>query len=176
MESPYQYVRELPLREITDLQRTLMEAYLELSYTKPRGSIRVKELCSVAYVARNSFYVHYESLEELREHIENHFIQKLLQLNEALVYEERKPEAMSFYSFLVQEPNYTFIQKWKDAIKLHLWERSRHKNLSSPHEALVLEMVAAEAIAAYTFCLSHPYEANEADIKKLLAYTLGMLE
>lgn len=85
MESPYQYVRELPLREITDLQRTLMEAYLELSYTKPRSSIRVKELCSVAYVARSSFYVHYESLEELREHIENHLIQKLLQLNDALV-------------------------------------------------------------------------------------------
>ncbi len=191
MESPYQYVRELPLREITDLQRTLMEAYLELSYTKPRSSIRVKELCSAAYVARSSFYVHYESLEELREHIENHLIQKLLQLNEALVYEERTPEAMSFYgktiaylnehkrwfySFLVQEPNYAFIQKWKDAIKLHLWERSRHKNLSSPHEALVLEMVAAEAIAGYTFWLSHPYETNEADIKKLLLYTLGMLE
>ena len=191
MESPYQYVRELPQREITDIQRTLMEAYLELSYTKPRSSIRVKELCSAAYVARSSFYVHYESLEELREHIENHFIQKLLQLNEALVYEERKPEAMSFYgktiaylnehkrwfySFLVQEPNYTFIQKWKDAIKLHLWERSRHKNLSSPHEALVLEMVAAEAIAGYTFWLSHPYETNEEDIKKLLVYTLGMLE
>lgn len=76
----------------------------------------------------------------------------------------------------MQEPNYVFIQKWKDAIKLHLWERSRHKNLSSPHEALVLEMVAAEAIAGYTFWLSHPYETNEEDIKKLLVYTLGMLE
>ena len=72
--------------------------------------------------------------------------------------------------------NYVFKQKWKDAIKLHLWERSRHKNLSSPHEALVLEMVAAEAIAGYTFWLSHPYETNEADIKRLLVYTLGMLE
>ena len=45
-----------------------------------------------------------------------------------------------------------------------------------PHEALVLEMVAAEAIAGYTFWLSHPYETNEEDIKKLLVYTLGMLE
>lgn len=78
MESPYQYVRELPLREITDIQRTLMEAYLELSYTKPRNSIRVKELCSAAYVARSTFYVHYESLEELLEHIENNFINRLL--------------------------------------------------------------------------------------------------
>ena len=35
---------------------------------------------------------------------------------------------------------------------------------------------AAEAIAGYTFWLSHPYETNEEDIKKLLVYTLGMLE
>jgi hypothetical protein len=81
-----------------------------------------------------------------------------------------------FHSFLVQEPNLTFIQKWKDAIKLHLWERIRCKGLASPNEALILEMVAAEAIAGYTFWLSHPYENNEEDIKKLLVYTLGMLE
>ena len=48
--------------------------------------------------------------------------------------------------------------------------------MASPHEALILEMVAAEAIAGYTFWLSHPYETNEEDIKKLLVYTLGMLE
>ena len=191
MESPYQYVRELPQREITDIQRTLMEAYLELSYTKPRSSIRVKELCSAAYVARSTFYVHYESLAELLEHIENNLINHLLKLNDALVYEDRKIESMAFYgetlaylnthkrwfhSFLVQEPNLTFIQKWKDAIKMHLWERIRCKGLASPNEALILEMVAAEAIAGYTFWLSHPYETNEDDIKRLLVYTLGMLE
>lgn len=80
---------------IADIQWTLMEAYRELSYTKPRSSIRVKELCSAANMARSTFF---------------------------------------------------------------------------------LEMVAAEAIAGYTFWLSHPYETNEADIKRLLVYTLGMLE
>lgn len=191
MECPYQYVRNLPQREITDIQRTLMEGYLELSYTKPRNSIRVKELCSAAYVARSTFYIYYENLEELLEHIENNIIGRLLTLNDALVYEDRKPEAMAFYEktlaylnthkrwfycFLVHEPNLAFIQKWKDAIKLHLWERIRCKALSSSNEALILEMVAAEAIAGYTFWLSHPYETNDVDVKRLLVYTLGMLE
>ena len=72
-----------------------MEAYRELSYTKPRSSIRVKELCSATYVARSTFF---------------------------------------------------------------------------------LEMVAAEAIAGYMFWLSHPYEINADDSKRLLVYTLGILE
>lgn len=113
-------------------------------------------------MARSTFYVHYESLAELLEYIENNLINHLLKLNDALVYEDRNLESMAFYgetltylnthkrwfhSFLVQEPNLAFIQKWKDAIKLHLWERIRYKGLANPHEALILEMVAAEAIA-----------------------------
>ena len=192
MESPYQYVRELPLREINEIQQSLMEAYLELSYTKSRKNIRVKELCKASYVARSTFYVYYDSMEELLEHIENNIIYRLLKLNDALAYEERTISSMAFYgetlaylnthkrwfySFLVQEPNQSFIKKWKDAIKQHLWERVRHKGLSGQqNEALILEMVAAEAIAGYTFWLAHPYETNEADIKQLLIYTLGMLE
>ena len=46
-----------------------------------------------------------------------------------------------------------FLLKIKNAIKLHLWERIRRKGSSGPNEALILEMVAAEAIAGYTFCL-----------------------
>ena len=191
MENPYQYVRDLPLREVTEIQRTLMDAYLELSYTKLRSSIRVKELCAAAYVARSTFYVHYESLDELLEHVENNIIYRLLRLNDAVVYEERTLSAMAFYSetlayinrhkrwfhsFLVKEPNLSFVQKWKDAIKLHLWERIRHKGLRSENEGLILEMVAAEVIAGYTYGLSHPYEINEEYIRRLMVYTLGMLE
>ena len=191
MENPYQYVRDLSLREVTEIQRTLMDAYLELSYTKLRSSIRVKELCAAAYVARSTFYVHYESLDELLEHVENNIIYRLLRLNDAVVYEERTLSAMAFYSetlayinrykrwfysFLVKEPNLSFVQKWKDAIKLHLWERIRHKGLRSENEGLILEMVAAEAIAGYTYGLSHPYEINEEYIRRLMVYTLGMLE
>ena len=191
MENPYQYVRDLPLREVTEIQRTLMDAYLEISYTKLRSSIRVKELCAAAYVARSTFYVHSESLDELLEHVENNIIYRLLRLNDAVVYEERTLSAMAFYSetlayinrhkrwfhsFLVKEPNLSFVQKWKYAIKLHLWERIRRRGLRSENEGLILEMVAAEVIAGYTYGLSHPYEINEEYIRRLMVYTLGMLE
>lgn len=191
MENPYQYVRDLPRREVTEIQQTLMDAYLELSYTKLRSSIRVKELCVAAYVARSTFYVYYEGLDELLEHVENNIIYHLLRLNDAVVYEERNLAAMGFYgetlayinqhkkwfySFLVKEPNPSFMQKWKDAIKLHLWERIRCKGLGSEQEGLILEMVAAEALAGYTYGLSHPYEINETYIRRLIVYTLGMLE
>ena len=142
-------------------------------------------------MARSTFYVYYQNIDELAEDVENYHIFNLTYLNNYLLNPEIKVDRYAlyyketidyiqehkntFYAFLIANINNRFISKWKDAIKHHLLERNyRWSNTSNCQ--LILEMVASEVIAAHTFCMINPYEVDVNNLDKIVTQTLKSIE
>lgn len=81
----------------------------------------------------------------------------------------------TFYMLLVANTDYRFIEKWKDAMKYHFWERVRPTETMKNVE-LVLEITASAAIGAYTFWLTHPYEVEQKGVYLILSDILKTLD
>lgn len=191
MRNPYSSINELKVGKITDAQYALFDGLIQLWRRKPIYKISVKELIQVSNVARSTFYVYYQNIDELIEDVENYYIIQLTHLNEHLMDQKiNSEEYLSyyqdtidyvqehkdiFYAFLIANVNNRFIKKWKDAIKYHLFEREY--GLYNTHNcSLILEIVAAQVIAAYTFYLTNPDEVNLKSLDKVVSQTLKSIE
>lgn len=191
MRNPYSSINELKAGKITAAQEALFDGIIQLWKRKPIYKISVKELIQVSNIARSTFYVYYQNIDELVEDVENYHIFNLISLNQYLMNPEIKSEVYLiyyqetidyvqkhknlFYAFLIANINNRFIRKWKDAIKYHLLEREYPlRNNNNCH--LILEMVASEVIAAYTFWLTNPYEVNLNSLDKVVSQTLKSIE
>ncbi|SHK00094.1 transcriptional regulator, TetR family [Anaerocolumna jejuensis DSM 15929] len=187
MQNPFIKITEIKCGKVTEAQNSLWEGLILLMREKPVYEIGVKQLCQVAHVARSTFYVYYQNVDELLEEIENYHIIKLLGLNHDIMvnkcYDENSvafyEETMlyleeykkTFYCFLVAYPNVRFIEKWKEAIKYHVWERGFGRN-EIKNNKLLLEMAASEIMAAYTFWLQHPYEVDISGVNRIIVNTI----
>ncbi len=56
-------------------QKNIREAFLSLRAKKPLEKITVKELCETALINKTTFYLHYQSIYDLSEAIENELIE-----------------------------------------------------------------------------------------------------
>lgn len=56
-------------------ENSIREAFLRLRAKKPLDRITVKELCEKAIINKTTFYLHYQSIYELSEVIENELIE-----------------------------------------------------------------------------------------------------
>ncbi|BCN31910.1 hypothetical protein [Anaeromicropila herbilytica] len=191
MKNPYLEITEIKVGKITEAQTALYDGLILLWKTKPAYKISVRELIQVSHVARSTFYVYYQNIDELTEEVENYHILQLLHLNQHLMNPEIKAEGYLqyyqdtinyvekhkslFYAFLVSNLNNRFVQKWKSAIKYHLLEREYRFHNKNNYQ-LVLEMAASEVIAAYTFWLSNPYEVDLNSLDKVVTQTLKLIE
>lgn len=191
MENPYSGITEIKVGKITEAQIALFDGLILLWKTKPAYKISVRELIQVSHIARSTFYVYYQNIDELTEEVENYHILQLLHLNQHLMNPEIKAEGYLqyyqetinyvekhknlFYAFLVVNLNNRFVQKWKSAIKYHLLERKYGFHYKNNYQ-LVLEMAASEVIAAYTFWLSNPYEVDLDSLDKVVTQTLKLIE
>lgn len=191
MLNPYAKITELRHNKVTDAQIALWESLITLLRERPIYQISIKQLCQVAHVARSTYYVYYENVDELLEEIENYHIINLLKLNNDIMinngYDEGNvafyQETISyveenkkiFYCFLISYPNSRFINKWKEAIKYHLWERGFRKK-EIKNSQLILEMTASEVLAAYSFWLQHPYDVDISGVNKIIIHTIRALD
>ncbi len=57
---------------ITDAQHSLWDAIAVLWNKKSIYQIGIKELCQTAHVARSTFYVYYQNIDELALEMENY--------------------------------------------------------------------------------------------------------
>ena len=189
--NPYRYVRELKKEEGTPAQVQIRNSLLKLLEEKPLEKVSVKELCERSYVARSTFYAYYENLDEVLKEMEDCLIYDLARQNDEIMDPSYKePEETSFYRktldyvmgnrktfylFLVKRPDYRFIEKWKDAVKYHLWERlpaeKKEKNAQ-----LILEMVSSMVISAYTYALKNSCEIDPAQLDNIVSQTLKMID
>lgn len=187
----YASINEIKTNKITDAQNSLFRGLIKLWKKKSKYKINVKELSEISHIARSTFYVYYQNIDELIEDLENYHILKLIELNKTLMNSEVNVEEYLlyyqetieyveinkelFYAFLIANVNNNFIKKWKDAIKYHLLEReSSLRDNKNCH--LVLEMVASQVIAAYSFWLENPNEVDIDSLDKIVIQTIKLIE
>ena len=184
--NPYSYVRDISVRPPTAAQSAMERALLELYCRKELSAISVKELCSKASVARSTFYAYYNVIDDCMLSIEDRLISELVRLNDELMgadalkdldffhdtMEFVKNNSESFTALLVKRPDFRFIEKWKDGIKYHMYGRMPDQS-SEKNSELILEMIASETIAAYTFWLKKSYDIDFEFVKKLMQRTIS---
>ncbi len=76
---------------------------------------------------------------------------------------------------MIKQPDIRFIEKWKNAIMYHFWERL-FRERKAANEGLILEIIAAEAIGAFTYWLKYPTDVDVAQAKKIVLAQLRSLE
>lgn len=184
MNNPYLEILNININPATPSQEALKKALVQLLGDSKLSEISVKELCKHAFIARSTFYAYYNNIDEILEDVENDILYRLVRMNKELMnrnlkepkdlffYSETlklmKENQIAFYTLLVANPDYRFIERWKKAIKYHLWERIKPSD-SIKNVELVLEIAASSAIGAYTFWLTHPYEVDIDGTSKILS-------
>ena len=167
--------KTVKLPSYTEAQHALANSLLTLWATKPLHQITVRELVQTAHVARSTFYVYYQNVDQLAEQIENNYIAQIIQRNQSfmdtsisardfgVLYGETvayiQENSQVFHTFLVANVNNRFIQKWKQGIQYHLLERNPALK-EKKNSGLILEMIATAVITAFSFLLSHPHEVD----------------
>ena len=188
--NPYQFITDIKETNCTTAQCTLQKALVELNRNKEICRISVKELCNQAHVARSTFYSYYDNVLQLKEQIEDNLICRLVRLNDDLNDADIDLETgfpffqntcdfieknkQVFYSFLIENPNIQFIQKWQAGIKFHFWNRFFNE-ANEKNEKLILEIISSQAITAFTYWLKNPYDVDMDSLNLLIMKTLQLL-
>lgn len=191
MKNPYAHVFNYQCATLTDAQESIAQSYIELARVKGYDQITVKELCSKAHASRSTFYAYYQNTRDVLEELENSIICEMVVLNPDLMNRgQNEVEELPFFHrtreyiedhktvfslFLVEQPEYHFIEKLKDAIKYHFWERV-FKDRKRKDDDLLLDMLASVIISAYTYWLKHPYEMDEAYLLRVISNLLKLID
>lgn len=175
--------------EITDAQQSLWDAPALLWNKKSIYQIGVKELCHAAHVARSTFYVYYQNIDELAVEMEEYHLQQINLLNRSVVKMEKNESSYDFYkktyeylednsllfqAWIIAFPNDRFIFKWKNEMKEHLRERIGHVR-QAPNEDLILEVISSMVINIYTYWLKHPDKVNYEKMDEMIRYNLQLI-
>ena len=186
--NPYKYVCELQNRNATQAQEAIEKALLSLLDEKELYKISVKELCNRANVARSTFYAYYDVIDDCPLTVEDRFLSEIIAMNADLMCHEKiETMDLSFfegtleyirnnqkmlYLFMIKRYNHRFVDKWKDAIKYHLYQRMPEQ-IGEKNKELTLEIVASVAIGAYQYWLKNPYDIDIPYVKKLIRRTIS---
>lgn len=191
MRNPFVHVLDCQRASLTDARQSIVQSYIELARVKGYDRITVKELCSKAHVSRSTFYAYYQNTRDVLEELENSIISEMVDLNPDLMNRgQNEVEELPFFHrtreyieahktvfslLLVEQPEYHFIEKLKDAIKYHFWERV-FKDRNREDDMLLLDMLASVVISAYTYWLKHPYEMDEAYLLRVISNILKLID
>lgn len=185
--NPYGYVCDLQVQKVTPAQEAMETALLLLLDEKELHQISVKEVCQRANVARSTFYTYYDVIDDCLQAIENRFLHEIIAMTTALENRENldgidlsffeetlgylKDNQRLLYLFMIKRYNSRFVNRWKDAIKYHLYQQIPSR-ISDKNRELTLEIIASGTIGAYQYWLKNPYELDSGYVKQLLRRTL----
>lgn len=171
-------------------QEALKASFIKLYTKKPYEKITIKELCLAAPAARTTFYEYYQNLAELKADIEDSLIGGILKLTDNNCLSAMEPVDLTGYfskvlcyikenwdvnyAFLVKQPNYEYMEKWKAAIKYHFKCRFPEKvNISNYN--MIAEVIASGIIGAYVYWMKHPDEVDAAKLNQITVNALNAL-
>lgn len=190
MENPYQFVTDYQHSSLTPAKQAVRQAYVVLSRQSGYDALSVKELCHKAHVSRSTFYAYYENTGQVLEEIENDIICELVRLNPDLASpSENDKDHPYFYrtkqyieehrnilSLLLNErPEYRFVEKLKNAIKYHFWQRA-FQNRNTEDDKLILELIASVIVSAYSYWIKNPYSMNEQYMVRVISSVLSLID
>lgn len=176
---------------MTAAKEAIQKSYLKLSQAKGYENISVKALCAAAHVSRSTFYVYYRNTADVLEEIERQIIYELIQLNPDIMIRGRNnSNQLDFFHrtvgyieqhqelfrlLLVEWPEYHFINKLKDAVKYHFGERV-FKEKNSDDDMMLLDMLAAVVVNAYSYLIKYPYDINEQRLLTVISHILKLID
>ncbi|AXQ78796.1 TetR/AcrR family transcriptional regulator [Streptococcus chenjunshii] len=167
----------------SDTQMSLYRAYLDLWIKVGPNKIRVSHLCHKAPAARSTFYIYYETIDDLKDELENYILALLVDKNQKAFEKEItsskdivfvastlafvKEHEKVFQAFVLSEPNLMFIEKWKSACQRHF--QLLLKNDNKEFLDFQLEVLSAAVVSAITYFLKHPdSQIDEQTINQLV--------
>lgn len=151
-----------------DTQLSIYATFIKLWHEVGYEKIRIAAICAQTPVARSTFYSYYDSLDDLKDQLEDYYINQLIQVNQPLfdkvISDPRDIDFIQvtlacidkdqpvYQAFLVDQLNTSFIDKWKAAIKKH-FEKILPKSIN---RELTLELIASAVVTTVTFLLKYP--------------------
>lgn len=175
---------------MNETKQAIRLSFIKIYEHKSYEKISIKEICINAPVARTTFYEYYGNLAELKAEIEDTLIKGILQLSDeneqnnidTIELTEYFSKVLQYiqnnwdvnYAFLVKQPNYEYIEKWKSAIKYHFKCRFTEK-ITIPNYNVIVEVIASGVIGAYVYWMKHPEEVDSSKISELSAKVLNTL-
>lgn len=149
----------------------MYEAFLKLYKRKPYGEMSVKELCAAAPVARTTFYSYYNNLGDLKAEIEDELVDGICKIARDMANSDVKnidftafvQQTLDYisnnwdynYALLVKQPSVSYMEKWKDGIKLHFRIRFPEK-ISIANYDMVSEVIASGILSVYIYWMKFP--------------------
>lgn len=168
-----------------DVKSLIKKAFLKLYSKKGAENITVKELCSHVPVARTTFYLHFRNIGEVKSEIEDALINDLYDIsvcvsenlddkNIIIGHFERVSDFIvenkyEFTCFLLDQPNFDFISKWKNLIKS--FTPVFFENNPAAQE-LISEVIAGAVIAGQTCILKNIDSIDNKEIRNIAVSAL----
>lgn len=166
-------------------EKKICQTFIKLYEYKDFDKITIKEICTLAPIARTTFYQYFSNIKEVKDIIEDNFIYGLLKNSydlkyfhyQSKVYEQYIYSTLSYFKenrylfkvFLVINHDLSFIEKYKTSIKYHYYE------LCHGDEA-ALEIVSGFLIAIFSYILSSDKEVNRDEIDKYVHILQTLIE
>lgn len=168
--NPYEKVLTYKKANLTPAQESIRNTFISLCRVHPYSSISVTELCKKASVARTTFYASYPNTDALLEEIEDGLVANLIEYGNKGLKKRGLDYVSGMFSYvrdhrdvlellLCIRPDIRFINKWKDAVKFHVYDYAVAR-VDPDNVGLALEMFASMVITGYTYYLEHPDELN----------------
>lgn len=166
------------MTERNNTQKAICDAFMREWATTDYNRITIRQLCKKTPVARTTFYSYYRNLDEVKQQIEdeilnglNFEIAKISPQNKSL----RFKAAMHFLqkhkthvrAFLIEQPNNSFREKWKNCIKLNFLNHYVKTSDGINVEMLANSLTCA-IMGAYEFWLDHADELTEENLSKFI--------
>ncbi len=125
-------------RRIRKTKTSIKSSLIDLLKTKPINQISVTELTSKADISRKTFYLHYNSIFEAKEDIDNDLIQRLKRLISTIISDAHKIEEKNILLFFKQVD--ASIREHKQLVDYFMMN-SRQSSLYSKVKHLLKESV-----------------------------------
>ncbi len=170
-----------------DTKKSIKNQFMKEYAKKDFALITVKALCAATPVARTTFYSYFNNMDEVKAEIEGELIVGLQEVADGIsggdypnmdfvgfldgIQKYIKEHWSEFYAFLIRQPNYRFITKWKECIKENFGKRYPEKRCLRNY-GIISEIVGSAVIGAYTYWMLHPEDVNTEEIKNLISRTL----
>lgn len=152
--------------------------------------ITVKEICKNTPVARTTFYSYFSSLSEVLEEVEDDILNGIIDITKNFSnWNHQNIDFIDFMNeiekyiidnktyikiFLVIQPNFSFINKWKEAIKTNFSKRYPNKISAKNYEA-ISEIMSSTIISMYTYWMGNFNKSSTKEMKSLLKNMLDTL-
>lgn len=170
-------------RRIGKTQKNIRDAFVNLITEKEISQITVKELAERADINRKTFYMHYSSIEDVLDKIENEIIEKLLSVLEQYDFFDSQfdiyalfcslndviNEDFDLYKRLVYSSSYNFlIIKVKELLKDALLNKYNKKlNMNKELYSLYAEYTASGVMSLYIEWFKTNSELSLEDLAKV---------